>query len=256
MQLFCIGHKEPAFNPSSPFIHVSPKTVPGLSQIIVQDDEFGGLLHGSVLSEYTQLFGLAKYLETTSKDELLYLFQYRKFLSFKKGANIAANIPYAYAANKGEAESLFPPKDELREFKAQFMVGTHMIMESMLDNYSRGHIADDLLNFAITLRGHSHFSKERCQQFLECKILFPSPAVAIVPNGIFCEHMKILQEAWLLFAPKFYVPRPDYQRRVGGFLLERLHSFLLYEIFFPNIKIPVVEGYQVIVSDSLTVSAS
>jgi hypothetical protein len=77
-----------------------------------------------------------------------------------------------------------------------------------------------------------------------------------MPMVIFHEHMKILQEAWLLFAKKFYVPRLGYQRRVGGFLLERLHSFLLYEIFFPNIKMPVVEANQIIVSDSLTVATS
>jgi len=256
MQLFCIGHKEPTFTPPLPFVFVSPLRVPRFDQIIIKDDWNGELMHGSIISEYTQLFGLAKYLATRTQEELLYLFQYRKFLSFKKGQSLAINIPYAYPVNARDAELFFPTAEEILCFKSHFMVGAHMIMHSMYDNYARGHIEEDFLNFLKVLRHHPEFGPHRSQLFSECKILFPSPAIGVVPTDVFCRHMQLLAEVWLIFANKYYVPRAGYQRRVGGFLLERLHSFLLSELFFPTIKASVTEGYHMVVSDSLIISVS
>lgn len=254
MHLFCIGHKQPAFNPPLSFVHVSPVQVPTLNQIIIEDNAFGDLMHGSIISEYAQLFGLAKVLELRPPEELLYLFQYRKFLSFRKGDAIASNIPYAYPVNALNAESFFPTLGELQHFNSQYLVGTYIVLNSMHDNYSRSHIEKDFLNFSHALAEHPDFGLDRARLFSNCNIMFPSPAIGIVPQGMFCQQMKLLMEVWSIFAKQFYVPRSGYQRRVGGFLLERLHSFLLYELFFPVIKAPVIQGHQMIISDSLLVS--
>jgi len=44
---------------------------------------------------------------------------------------------------------------------------------------------------------------------------------------LFLQHMQVLRAAWSAYAEGAHVPREGYQMRVGGYLLERLHSHLL-----------------------------
>jgi hypothetical protein len=58
--------------------------------------------------------------------------------------------------------------------------------------------------------------------------------------------MATLQSVWELFYHTSYEKRDGYQRRVGGFLLERLHSFLIYERLKENPQ-QFISGHQYVV---------
>ena len=80
----------------------------------------------------------------------------------------------------------------------------------------------------------------------------PAPSLGVFRVDIFLKHMEVLKMVWTHFAEHFLVPRDGYQRRVGGFLLERLHSFLICEEVINKIY-NVFHGNQVVVSDSLEI---
>jgi len=110
MKYYCIGHKPPTFIASESYIHVSPNVYPELNQLIVPDDLYGEQFHGRILSEYTQLFGLAEYLKDAPRDEKFYIFQYRKFISLRQPTTLSANLPHAYACSSTEVPYSFHPK--------------------------------------------------------------------------------------------------------------------------------------------------
>ena len=62
MHIFCVSHKPPVFEAPLSYTHVTPKTYGGVDEVIVTDDKYGDAFHGRILSEYTQLFGLAEKL--------------------------------------------------------------------------------------------------------------------------------------------------------------------------------------------------
>jgi hypothetical protein len=58
-----------------------------------------------------------------------------------------------------------------------------------------------------------------------------------------------MRAVWSHFFKHFFTPRPGYQRRVGGFLLERLHSFLILQRLSQSVGYPIDFGYQFVVSE-------
>lgn len=88
--------------PSEPYIHVSPNIYPELNQLIVPDDLYGEKFDGRILSEYTQLFGLAEFLKDAPKEEKFYIFQYRKFISLRQPETLSTNLIYAYSVNSSD----------------------------------------------------------------------------------------------------------------------------------------------------------
>lgn len=258
MKLFCIGHKPPVFTPGLPYVHVSPTAYPGYQQLLVPDDAYGSEFHGSVLSEYTQLFGLADHLARTPQDQdgRLFIFQYRKFLSLRPGAQRSINILHAYACPQAEAEALFPSRAELLSLDQQVLIGPMGTIRSMAANYARFHVTEDFAAFTISLSRLPEFPEARCLNFINCKHLFPAPSLGVVPVGLFLRHMHTLRTVWAHFGKHFLQGRSAYQRRVGGFLLERLHSFLIYEELVIQKRLPLQQGSQIVVSDSPRITAS
>ena len=102
-------------------------------------------------------------------------------------------------------------------------------MRSIAHQYSSAHLVEDFSKFILSLNSLNGFNEKHCENFINCEILFPAPSLGITRVDIFLKHMAILKLAWEHFSNHFSISRDGYQRRVGGFLLERLHSFLLYE---------------------------
>jgi hypothetical protein len=96
------------------------------------------------------------------------------------------------------------------------------------------------------------FDFGRFRRFAICPVIIPAPGLGLFRIGDFLRHMGILRSAWNAFNLPFYVPRSGYQRRVGAFLIERLHSFLLCEEQIQGA--PIVRGYQIVVGDSPTLA--
>lgn len=213
---------------------------------MILDDSLGERWDGRILSEYTQLFGLAE-SGALADVEMVYLFQYRKFLALTPGPQLAVNIPYAHAANAAEAEALFPAPAELSRLGSSLLIGPSIRIHSLAHQYARHHLVEDFASFSAALATLPAYGPQRLARFIAGGVLFPAPSLGLFPVALLLDQLRALREAWEVFAADYYVAREGYQRRVGGFLLERLHSFLLVEAIAAGTVQPV-RGHQIIVS--------
>lgn len=252
MQLICIGHKVPAFRVPANFHFISPQVIEGYPSIVIPDDILGDPFHGHILSEYTQLFVLYRKMVAEGSTEPVYLFQYRKFLSVREPRHRSTNQSYAFACSQDEAESLFPTERELAMMSEGTVTGP-ILHNDLMAQYFVSHVPRDIICFALGLATLDGFDPVRLNRFVSCPVVFPAPTVGVFHPEMFIRHMKILETAWAFFYENYYVEREGFQRRVGGFLLERLHSFLLYEeVTNPN-RGRILTGHQVVVSDTLEI---
>ena len=249
--LFCIGHRPPDFQPHHPFVHVSPVPSPCAKALLIPDGSLGERWDGRILSEYTQLFGLAE-SGALADVESVYIFQYRKFLALTPGPQVAANIPYSYAASAAEAEGLFPAPEELSRLGSSLLIGQAIRIRSLAHQYACHHLVEDFAAFSAALSTLPAYGPQRVARFIAGGVLVPAPSLGLFPLALFLDQLRALREAWHAFAANFYVSREGYQRRVGGFLLERLHSFLLVEAIAAG-AIQPVQGHQIIVSPTPTI---
>ena len=250
---FCVGHAAPIFSVSQQYLLVAPETSDHPDGLVISDDYFGEMFDGKILSEYTQLFALADHLEDHHSDspERVYIFQYRKFLSLQSTPTASTNNPWSFVATREQAQQIFPSMDTLSVLPADFLVGPCVNFgHSLSKSYSISHIADDFVGFCVALSGMPDFDDERCERFFRHEILIPAPSLSMQPRDFFINSMNILRRAWLLYRKRFYRRREGYQRRVGGFLLERLHSFLLCEHLMHYKKEFAMQGQQITVNDT------
>lgn len=246
----CIGHKPVEFSPPLEFTMVCPVPMGAPSEMIVPEDRFGSSFHGTILSEYTQLFGLAEHLNRLSAPPAaLYLFQYRKFAATRAGSRTAADVPHAFAATPDEAAALFPRTEELESLSGRVLTGTALrLKRSIAHHYSMYHLVEDFAAFVAACSVTEGFGQDRVARFINSPILFPAPSLCLIPTRLFGAMMGELMRVWQNFARHHLRERSGYQRRVGGFLLERLHSFLLLEHISSLPAGQTSVGHQIIVS--------
>lgn len=249
MKLYCIGHRPPAFSPRHGFTFVTSGPPEGADCLVVPDDWLGEAFHGRVLSEYTQLFGLADQLRGSPRDVPIFLFQYRKFLSLRAGTRRAANMPHLFAATRSEAESLFPTHEELARCLRTGLLGPAIKVHSLARQYAEAHLLEDFCGLIACLREVPDFDHFRIGNFISCPFLFPAPSLGVTSTGLFIDRMDVLRSAWGHFHAHYYQGREGYQRRVGGFLLERLHSFLVWETLLRSGAALPLPGHQIVVSE-------
>jgi hypothetical protein len=255
MKIYCVSHKSPTFQSVDNFILCSSKKHGFAREIIIPDDFYGEIFHGDILSEYTQLFGLADYLSTNeNSEEKIYIFQYRKFITTKQAFQRSTNIPYLYSYSPSDASTYFPTISELSNLSG-LLVGPIAKFKSVAYHYSQTHLIEDYCKFMCSLSASNVFSNARCAKFADCKLLIPAPSLGITQVGLFVSQMNTLKEIWLHFYENFYIQRQGYQRRVGGFLLERLHSYLILEEIHKR-KYKFSVGKQIVVSNNLNILKS
>lgn len=86
----CVGHKPPDCEPPLGFTMICPGDIGMPSALVVPDDRFSDQFHCPILSEYTQLFDPAEYLQSLPATPTeLYIFQYRKFAKTRIGSAYA-----------------------------------------------------------------------------------------------------------------------------------------------------------------------
>lgn len=229
MQLFCIGHKPPEFRLDHSFTFVTPAPVAHLPCLHVPDDHYGDAFDGHITAEYVQLRALADHLEREGVDDDLYIFQYRRFLALQEPPRRSTNLRFAFAVRPPEVPMLFPSRRELKELASHRLVGPRFAVSSPGEHYAVFHHGEDFAAFVAALSEVDGFDVARRRRFEACTQHFPAPSVGILPAQLFIAQMRTLTEAWLAFHARSFVPREGRQRRVGGFLLERLHSFLITE---------------------------
>jgi hypothetical protein len=254
MRLFCIGHKPPGFRLDHDFSFVTPNPVPGLHNLHVPDDRYGPAFDGMVLAEYTQLRALADMLAAEGSDDEIYIFQYRRFLGLQRPPRRSTNLPFAYATRAIEAAGLFPGKAERASLAGARLVCPLGGIASMAAQYAMFHHAEDFTCFAMALAEVEGFDRKRRQTFASIDQHFPAPSLGTMRASHLIDTMRVLVSAWDAFHAHYYEPREGKQRRVGGFLLERLQSFLLFEELERGKEL--LEGFLNIVSETDVIEAT
>jgi hypothetical protein len=184
--------------------------------------------NGHVLSEYLQLIWLYRNIDVIAKNyEYLRIFHYRRFISTKlyENAHKADNSPWTQIISQnflGDCYFDFTRQvsDELYNTRVKFNYG-------LLRLYSETHVMEDLLNFTSFLLERDIFNKDSALDFLTSEYLIPAcntGTFKVINYKIMFSVLSVAAE--FLYSPKFKL-RDGYQRRSVGFLLERLHSYLI-----------------------------
>jgi hypothetical protein len=251
IHMYCIGHQPTAFEVPGPFTHVSSHAFDGLNQLIIPDDSLGANFHGRILSEYTQLFGLLDHIEHLDPEDSIYIFQYRKFVALQPPPTLSTNIAAMYVCTAQAAPGLFPSAEELKALTGHALIGALWNIQdtTVASFFTVNHHMEDFCSLVATLAMLEDFDPPRLRDFIYCNKFFPAPSLGMTKVATFRAHMQLLKSAWRLFQAHYFQERGGYQRRVGGFLLERLHSYLVYESVFKQ-QLPMAQGYTTVVSES------
>jgi hypothetical protein len=251
LRAFCIGHVLPRYVSCLPYTMLCPKPLGIRGEIVIPDERFGTAIDGAQLAEYSQLFGLQDRLESGDiVADRLYLFQYRKFVGLRSGGR-AANAPWLRVLQIHEADLLMPSLDELGALEYQLVVGSvFQLGTTVAGNYSMVHAADDFAAFATCL-SEGGLDRREVRRFAGCESLIPSPAVCLIEVPAFLRQMRVLRTVWQVYIRECAVTRQGYQRRVSGYLLERLHSHLIFEWLMDGTQPKIGLGHRfAIVEDS------
>ena len=239
---FCISHTPPVFTPPVPYQMLCPFPLGLADEVVIRDDRFGPDIDGANLAEYSQLFGLYELIKSGDivADDL-YLFQYRKFLSPRMGG-LESQAPWVRIVMPEDCAAQFPTVAELEAYDARVIVGSYFDMgESIPANYARVHVIEDMVMFAAACARNPLLNQEDVKAFATMHGIVPSPALCYIKTELFMKIMEILLATWNEFRGHYSIKREGYQRRVMGYLLERLHSYLLCKWLMdgsePNINI-------------------
>jgi len=248
---FCVSHTLPVFTPKVSYIMLCPASL-GLShERVIPDDRFGPEIDGGSLAEYSQLFGLNELLKAGDivADDL-YLFQYRKFVSPAYGGLDSAS-PWVRVLPKGYTGPLLPTPEILEAFQTRVAVGSFQPLgESITANYARVHVAEDMAMFSAACASSGALSAEDIRTFATALGIIPSPALCYVSSDLFVRIMDTLQQVWKEYVRYYHIRRGGYQRRVAGYLMERLHSQLLCKWLFDQTEPDIKTWHRYVITDS------
>jgi len=205
-----------------------PKPLGVKNQFVVDDHRFGDGVDGSSLAEYSQLFWLHEQIQAGDivADDL-FLFQYRKFISPNKGG-APSTAPWVRMLTPQEGPLLFPTPEQFEVLGSRVITGSELNFgESISTNYARVHVVDDWAMFVAACSECGVLAPEDVKALTTLHVMIPSPAVCYTHVDLFMKIMELLQRVWKYYYPRYHVVRTGYQRRVAGYLFERLHSYLL-----------------------------
>lgn len=228
LKSYCVGHTLPLFEPQVPFEMLCPSPLGIANELVIDDGRFGPSVDGGSLAEYSQLFGLHEQLSSGDivADDL-FLFQYRKFISPIYGGAESVS-PWIRVLTAETVPGIFPSSSELDTFTTRLAVGSIFDFgESVSANYARVHVIEDLVMFAAACADSGVLDPADIKSFVTLRGVIPSPAVCFIQAELFVKIMAVLRKVWDCYYPHYHVQRSGYQRRVSGYLFERLHSSLL-----------------------------
>lgn len=246
MRHVCISHAPLRFTPTVPFTFYAPFPLEGVETIVVPDDCLGERYNGRVLSEYLQLFVLAE--QWAGADGWIHLFQYRRFLTPTEPRTWKGKVDGGLFVEEATAQQLFPPPER---FAAINLPTIGPIMRyPVRQQYAIAHAPLDLHNFARSMAFSGAFSQAEAELFYNAQLLLVSPSIGIYPAWMLVEHLNAMRRVWDYFYDHHYVPREGYQRRVGGYLMERLQSFLILRHFDRNPGAKANVWYRIILDNA------
>ncbi len=248
-----VGHRCPLFALSEETIFVGSVSPESHRCCVKVDDQaLGEVFNGYVISEYLQLFYyFLNSQNKTSFAETYYIHQYRKFLSLDGSGPTSPAMPYLRTSLPNEVadRNLSAPFIISLHSKKKELIGPVLSIGNLTTNYGKYHIAEDFVMFNLAMRDSSLFDSEELKLFIYFPYLVPSPSVGVFFTKHLLNDLRILQAVWEIFYHRYYTPRDGYQRRVGGFLLERLHSFMLLRRALKDGFKNTISSFQYIVSE-------
>lgn len=257
LKIYCIGHALPLFAPPVPFEILCPSPLGVANELVVDDNRFGPSVDGSSLAEYSQLFGLHdRLLSGDIVADDLFLFQYRKFISPSFGGFESVS-PWVRVLPPEMAPGIFPSIEQLNTLGPRLAVGSVFDFgESISSNYARVHIIEDLVMFTAACAKSQALNQVDIRSFATLRGIIPSPAVCYIQVDLFIKIVDILKSVWDHYYPHYQLVRTGYQRRVAGYLLERLHSFLLCKWLMDNSEPDIRIWQRYVISDIAQAAAA
>ncbi|NBR23118.1 MAG: hypothetical protein EBU08_04890 [Micrococcales bacterium] len=251
----CVGHRQPEFPVWRKFqsIGYRPQSVLGEMAERVEIPVFSKHdISDKDLSEYYHLFRLARILrsETVRIDNpRLLIIHYRRFLSTRPLGITSQNQVYARTIKPSDV-----PEDSAHLIPSY---GSNWFCSPILDlqrtiyeQFANHHPLRELIKLLASLTSRSLFSDEDARAFLSERRLVAVATLGLSRLEVFLDIMAKLETAVIAYLEDWRNPKyVGYQRRILGFLCERLHSFLLIrQLEAENALHPTSIGHQIVVT--------
>ena len=195
--------------------------------IVAPDERFGA--GGRALAEYAQVAWLSDHFdEVVGIYDFIRVIHYRRFVSRvsmgRQTNHFFANYIREDELDAAEAEFDRHSETGLVNSPVTFPVG------GTLAQYAVWHVLEDMLTFSTWLMEAGLFTPLEAARFLEQPKLIPASSTGLFPVAVLRELCAKLRSAAEFVNSPRYIPREGYQRRLGGFLLERFNSHLLMNL--------------------------
>ena len=251
----CLGHKPfPKLWAEHFDIFLSPHPIEdAVFSAVIPDEEYGK--NGHSLSEYAQLIWLARNIDFLAPAlDYIRIFHYRRFASpFKNGGNPSLNGPWITTIQENELHGY---KDAFNRISDGEVFNTRISFDlGILTQYANNHVLEDLLNFTNYLVRNEVMSPADACAFLRTNDFIPACNVGVFSKENFKMIYFFLQKASGFLDSSHFVARDGYQRRSMGFLLERFHSFLLFQLISQGFATPIF-GNNIMISETTTVTST
>ena len=252
----CLGHLPPP-QELDPHIDlmVAPKLISvGRPLAIVEDSRFGP--EGHTLSEYGQLIWILEHLEHIAPDmDYIRICHYRRFVARQPHSvgEKSSNIAWATTIRPSDLASF---STEFERYSSSELFNTLVdFREGVAGQYATSHVFEDFLLFAQFLLEEGIFTAAETARFVQARRMIPSCNIGVFRKETYIWIFGILTRAARFLSSRHFVLRSEYQRRSTGFLLERLHSYLILRRIEAGAS-PAKFGHNVVLSDSAVVSAT
>ena len=249
-----VGHKRPSFKiwPGHQFASLDPLDENDFK--LVTDFELKESLTDELIGEYYYLFLIRRQLEKNSSIKSVTISQYRRFVTINPVGKPSHNLPYSNVISSTQASDpaisdLISPKKDGFLISSEFNNSPNVAF-----HYSQYHILRDWFRFLSDAFDANLLSQSEITQASLVDRMIPAPSNGVFPVEFFIEHLKRLELCALAYKNNGYLQRAEYQRRVIGFCLERLHSyFLLSTMARLKLNLKDVSGRQIVVSEEAAV---
>lgn len=251
-----VGHRRPEFPLWPDWQFVTPAPEQGTDFRLTE----GRLRpHGpddQLIGEYFFLFALARQLRTAAPGGLVTFAQYRRLVANASIGMPSPNHPWTRVIDRGTAASLDATTLTAPRAKG-FLVSSGMPVPSVLLQFAVHHPARDLARFLSDAVDAGVLDDREATNVLTLKYLIPAPSTGTFPLATFIDTCRILERATYAFVEGGYRPRDDYHRRIIGFCLERLNSYLvLRELTRLGIDLKDATGQQLTIADDALIQAT
>jgi hypothetical protein len=246
-----VGHKRPAFSLWQGWRFLGPNPeVP--EDIVLNDAPPEGRPDDSLIGEYFFLFALARQLRPAEGDTIA-IGQYRRVVVNAPLGEPADNQPWTRIVGAEQAERL--DMDLLTQPACGgFLISSLVRVDSVANQFALHHPLRDYFRFLADLVDEGVLDDGQIREAALLNLLVPAPSNGTFPAQVFVAIMTQLERAADAFMLRGYAPRTGYQRRILGFCLERLHSYLLLlELARRQIPFQAASGHQLTIAEAATV---